>query len=338
MGDTRTVRRSHSPTPTTMTTRTVKDGQEEFGEVVAEIGWGDYGGSILPPKKVKDPAREEEKAREKEREKRRREEEKERKEREKAKKREEKKASKDGKGGAFALRARGSRCSRARGYGFREKSPAPKKPKSKSKQREEERRGSDHLTSSQSNSNGNSNRDSKNSSGSRGASRPPSRGRSTMDEQYVHPYANANAYASPRAAPIPPGASASGFFPSSPPSGSAIRSQRSRPPSPPPPPDFDNAFTGAARRATWLAAPAQYSCRVVHPCTPPAAVSYFGFPFFALEEHALLGVLHEAGHPGTHPRLPLYVDEGEDCLLLCRDAGGEVGWALASFLAPLAAD
>jgi hypothetical protein len=50
MGDTGTVRRSHSPTPTTMTTRTVKDGQEEFGEVVAEIGWGDYGGSILPPK------------------------------------------------------------------------------------------------------------------------------------------------------------------------------------------------------------------------------------------------------------------------------------------------
>ncbi|KAJ7821551.1 hypothetical protein B0H14DRAFT_3471455 [Mycena olivaceomarginata] len=50
IGDTGTVRRSHSPTPTTMTTRTVKDGQEEFGEVVAEIGWGDYGGSILPPK------------------------------------------------------------------------------------------------------------------------------------------------------------------------------------------------------------------------------------------------------------------------------------------------
>jgi hypothetical protein len=28
----------------------VKDGQEEFGEVVAEIGWGDYGGMIFPPK------------------------------------------------------------------------------------------------------------------------------------------------------------------------------------------------------------------------------------------------------------------------------------------------
>ncbi|KAJ7840548.1 hypothetical protein B0H14DRAFT_3140496 [Mycena olivaceomarginata] len=51
MGDTGMVRRSHSPMPTTMTTRTVKDGQEEFGEVVAEIGWGNYGGSILPPKK-----------------------------------------------------------------------------------------------------------------------------------------------------------------------------------------------------------------------------------------------------------------------------------------------
>ncbi|KAF7325303.1 DH domain-containing protein [Mycena venus] len=36
--------RSKSPTPTTQTARTVKDGHAEFGEVVAEIGWGDYGG------------------------------------------------------------------------------------------------------------------------------------------------------------------------------------------------------------------------------------------------------------------------------------------------------
>ncbi|KAF7362445.1 DH domain-containing protein [Mycena venus] len=307
--------RSKSPTPTTQTARTVKDGHAEFGEVVAEIGWGDYGGMILPPKKMKDAAREEEKAREKERERRRREEEKEAKEREKARKKEEKRAAKEGKDGKASNSNSNSsepspRSSLASsrlallegaGYGFREKP----KPKSKSKQRPVEerdssmRRASDNTSNSNSNSNRNSNA---NSSGSKAPSRPPSRGRSVMDElpQITHPYASAYAY--PRAAPPAP------------------------------------SDTFKARRSTWLAAPAQYSCRVVHPCTPPAAVSYFGFPFFALEEHALLGVLHEAGHPSTHPRLPLYVDDGEDCLLLCRDAAGEIGWALASFLAPLAAD
>ena len=61
----------------------------------------------------------------------------------------------------------------------------------------------------------------------------------------------------------------------------------------------------------------------------------------------MLEVLQEAGHPSIHPKLPLWVDDGEDCLLLCRDggaggqngegkeAGGNVGWALASFLEPL---
>jgi len=46
-------------------------------------------------------------------------------------------------------------------------------------------------------------------------------------------------------------------------------------------------------------------------------------------------VLQEAGHPSMHPKLPLYVDDGEDCLLLCRDVQQNVGWALASFLEPL---
>jgi hypothetical protein len=141
-----------------------------------------------------------------------------------------------------------------------------------------------------------------------------------MDDQAQH-FQGHNSFASPRPAPPPP-------FATSP-------RTHSRPPSPSPTADVEDF---KARRSTWLAAPAQYTCRVVHPCTPPSAVSYFGFPFFALEEHALLGVLHEAGHPSTHPRLPLYVDDGEDCLLLCRDAAGEIGWALASFLAPLAAD
>ena len=61
-------------------------------------------------------------------------------------------------------------------------------------------------------------------------------------------------------------------------------------------------------------------------------------------------MLQEAGHPSIHPKLPLWVDDGEDCLLLCRERregidglgeeggegeGGNVGWALASFLEPL---
>ncbi|KAJ4471540.1 hypothetical protein J3R30DRAFT_1091686 [Lentinula aciculospora] len=89
------------------------------------------------------------------------------------------------------------------------------------------------------------------------------------------------------------------------------------------------------RRDSWSSANAKYSCRVVHPCRPPAVVSYFGFPFFTLVEGDLYQILQEAGHPSIHPKLPLYVDDGEDCLLLCRNEAGTVGWALASFLEPV---
>lgn len=82
-------------------------------------------------------------------------------------------------------------------------------------------------------------------------------------------------------------------------------------------------------------------------CIPPAGVSYRGLPFFELRSGDTFDVLREYGHPSTHPDLPLYVDDGEDCLLLVRElidgegggrdvkARGEVGWALASFLVPL---
>ena len=91
----------------------------------------------------------------------------------------------------------------------------------------------------------------------------------------------------------------------------------------------------AAQRDSWVSKPSKYMCRVIHPCTPPAAVSYFSFPFFKLVNDDLYEVLQEAGHPSIHPKLPLYVDDGEDCLLLCRDQRGNVGWALASFLEPV---
>ncbi|KAL6305114.1 hypothetical protein BKA93DRAFT_731664 [Sparassis latifolia] len=82
-------------------------------------------------------------------------------------------------------------------------------------------------------------------------------------------------------------------------------------------------------------APAMYSCRVVHPCLPPPGISYKGLPFFTLREDDEFEVLREAGHPSTHPELPLYVDDGEDCLLLVRLRTGDIGWALASFLVPV---
>ena len=93
-----------------------------------------------------------------------------------------------------------------------------------------------------------------------------------------------------------------------------------------------------SNRDSWTTKQARYNCQVVHPCQPPAAVTYFSFPFFTLSEGEVYGVIQEAGHPSLHSRLPLYVDDGEDCLLLCRDEGGNIGWALASFLVPVSID
>ena len=90
-----------------------------------------------------------------------------------------------------------------------------------------------------------------------------------------------------------------------------------------------------SHRDSWMNKDAKYACRVIHACRPPASVAYFSFPFFTLVEDEVYEVLQEAGHPSIHPKLPLYVDDGEDCLLLCRDADENVGWALASFLEPL---
>ncbi|TFK22571.1 hypothetical protein FA15DRAFT_671365 [Coprinopsis marcescibilis] len=107
------------------------------------------------------------------------------------------------------------------------------------------------------------------------------------------------------------------------------------PPVPPLNPEHDARPLSSSHRDSWVGKPAKYVCSVIHPCQPPASVSYFSFPFFALREGDLYEVLQEAGHPSIHPKLPLYVDDGEDCLLLCRDRNGNVGWALASFLEPI---
>lgn len=105
-------------------------------------------------------------------------------------------------------------------------------------------------------------------------------------------------------------------------------------PMPPPLPPLPS-YSRNNHRDSWVTRQAKYMCQVVHACHPPAAVSYFSFPFFTLMEGEIYQVLQEAGHPSIHPKLPLYVDDGEDCLLLCRDEEGNVGWALASFLAPV---
>ena len=81
-------------------------------------------------------------------------------------------------------------------------------------------------------------------------------------------------------------------------------------------------------------APHLYECRVIHECVPPEGVQYHGLGFFTLRIDAVYEILQELGHPSTHRDLPLYVDDGEDCLLLARNEAGDVGWVLASFLLP----
>lgn len=88
-------------------------------------------------------------------------------------------------------------------------------------------------------------------------------------------------------------------------------------------------------RRTISGIPPMYECRVIHHCQPPFGVSYRGIPFSTLRVGEIFDILQEAGHPSTHPDLPLVLDEGEDCLLLVRDQADEIGWALASFLLPV---
>ncbi|KAI0029937.1 Dbl homology domain-containing protein, partial [Vararia minispora EC-137] len=96
----------------------------------------------------------------------------------------------------------------------------------------------------------------------------------------------------------------------------------------------DGAPTRLRVSSKWLTARAKYTCAVVHACEPPAGAAYYGLPFFRLRRGERYEVLKEAGHPSVHAALPLYVDDGDDCLLLARDGGGSLGWVLASFLYP----
>jgi dynamin-binding protein len=91
------------------------------------------------------------------------------------------------------------------------------------------------------------------------------------------------------------------------------------------------------RRSSFLVytTPVMYECEAVTSFSAGRDVRYEGIPFHQLEIGRRLGVLQEAGHPYTHPNLPIHVDDGEDCLLMATDTEGTVGWAFASFLIPV---
>ena len=98
---------------------------------------------------------------------------------------------------------------------------------------------------------------------------------------------------------------------------------------------FNPPTIGRSRNRSPRRIGAMYQCQVIFPCTPPPDVSYQELPFFTLRVGEVYDVLQEQGHPSIHPDLPLYVDDGEDCLLLVRNKADDIGWALASFLLPV---
>ncbi|KAH6914078.1 hypothetical protein BKA70DRAFT_1396886 [Coprinopsis sp. MPI-PUGE-AT-0042] len=98
---------------------------------------------------------------------------------------------------------------------------------------------------------------------------------------------------------------------------------------------LDTGMFSRTRRDSLVNKPARYVTTVIMPCMFKRGIDYYGFPFFDLFTGDFYEVLQEAGHPSIH-KLPVYVDEGEeDCLLLCRDRDGMVGWAFASFMEPV---
>ena len=111
---------------------------------------------------------------------------------------------------------------------------------------------------------------------------------------------------------------------------------RGHTPSPSPnAPTFPPPATSARQRRSGGQIPSLYECRVIHTCEPPDGVEYRTLPFFTLVLDEVYEILQEAGHPSLHRDLPLYVDDGEDCLLLVRNDVGDLGWALASFMVPV---
>ncbi|KAF8325437.1 uncharacterized protein EI90DRAFT_2140053 [Cantharellus anzutake] len=78
-----------------------------------------------------------------------------------------------------------------------------------------------------------------------------------------------------------------------------------------------------------------YIVSCVHPFRPPEGVTHLDLPFLSLDVGDVVDILLEDGHPSTHENLPIYVDEGDDCMLVGRDEQDRIGWCLASFVMPL---
>lgn len=78
-----------------------------------------------------------------------------------------------------------------------------------------------------------------------------------------------------------------------------------------------------------------YVVSCVHPFHPPPGVIHHSLPFLSLEINDVVDILLEDGHPSTHSDLPIYVDDGDDCMLVGRDEHENIGWVLASFVMPL---
>ncbi|KAF8678800.1 RhoGEF domain [Rhizoctonia solani] len=82
--------------------------------------------------------------------------------------------------------------------------------------------------------------------------------------------------------------------------------------------------------------PVLYAAAAIHPFDPATSATHLGLPFLKLEIGDTLEILLEAGHPKEHKDLPIPYDDAPDCMLAARSERGEEGWALASYLMPLA--
>ncbi|KAJ1306224.1 hypothetical protein OPQ81_010931 [Rhizoctonia solani] len=82
--------------------------------------------------------------------------------------------------------------------------------------------------------------------------------------------------------------------------------------------------------------PVLYAAAAIHPFDPATDATHLGLPFLKLEIGDTLEILVEAGHPKEHKDLPIPYDDAPDCMLAARSESGVEGWALASYLMPLA--
>ncbi|CAE6428881.1 unnamed protein product [Rhizoctonia solani] len=82
--------------------------------------------------------------------------------------------------------------------------------------------------------------------------------------------------------------------------------------------------------------PVLYTAAAIHPFNPATHATHLGLPFLKLEIGDTLEILVEAGHPKEHKGLPIPYDDAPDCMLAARSEQGVEGWALASYLMPLA--